>query len=311
MTIDEYAALESASGEAVTKVDGVWWKRVRPFFYRPLFPFQEIIPGSKKPPSAALFGGYQHLVPSADLANSHRDLFVWDRHGYSLETVSGQRRNAIKRGMKFFSMKEVTNSEELSSSGYPVYRSFYERTKYSYKKERIHRDRFAEWARTLFRFPKVKILGAYHDGELCGVDISFLVEEVLIRATVFSKTEYLKKQLSDFMAHAVKEKAAACDRIAFVFEGGVSGERGLDKSKLDRGCKIVSKHAFYRLNPLADVIIRSCMKKNYHKIRGIRGIDAAGTMLLSGQVHDGPDNIAGQDGPPGTGNAERHDKENH
>lgn len=39
MSIDEFAELEKACGSTVLNVGGVWWRRVRPFLYRPLNPF--------------------------------------------------------------------------------------------------------------------------------------------------------------------------------------------------------------------------------------------------------------------------------
>lgn len=274
MTIDEYADFEIAGGATVTRVDGIWWKAVRPFFYQPLFPFQEIVPNRKKPPLGAMFGGFQHLVPSDGMANSCRNFFIWDDvRNYSIETLTANRRKATKKGLRYFSIQELTDRDEFIAAGYPVYRSFYERTKYDYKKERTGRDYFTRWAQTLYRFPKLKIIGAYRDRELAAIDISYLVENVLIEATFFSKTEHLKDHVVDVMAHAVREKAASCPRIAVLFKGFVSGHKGVDESKLIRGCTILSKPAYYRLNPAAHYVLTTFMKNSYEKLLGSRNRD--------------------------------------
>lgn len=274
MTIDEYAALESAHGAVVTKVDGIWWRRVRPFFYQPLFPFLEIVPHSKKIPPAGHLGGYQHVVPGPDMGNSWRNFVIWDEvRGYSIDSVGRHRRNTIKKGMKVFTVREMRDPEEFIAQAYPVYLSFYERTRYRYKNERTDKKYFAQWARTLYRFPKVKILGAYHNDQLSAMDVTYVVEGVLIEATSFSKTEHLKYQVADLMAHVLREKATACPNVDFLYEGAATGNRGIDQSKLNRGCKIVSKPAFYRLNPLAFLVLKSCMKNAYEKLLGSVPLD--------------------------------------
>lgn len=269
MTIDEYAALLTAQGTAVTNVDGVWWKRVRPFFYQPLFPLQEIEPLSKKPPAASLFGGYRHIVPASETANCTSNFIVWKRtDGYSVEKAAAHQRTNIKKGQKYFSVREMQDLQDFIAKAHAVYLSFYERTKYEYKRERTDKNHFAAWAEVLFRFPKVKILGAYHGDELCAVHVSYLVQSVLIEATAFSRTEALKYQVSGFLSHVIREQASACPDITLLYEGSVSGNKGIDEYKLRRGCTILTKPAFYRLNPFAELMLKQCMKKNYQKLIG-------------------------------------------
>jgi hypothetical protein len=269
MTIDEYADLEAAHGEALVKVDGIWWKRVRPFFYQPLYPFLEIAPRAKKPPPGSRIGGYRHLVPPEAPSNCRRAFLVWDAvHEYSIDGVGHQTRSNIKKGMKHFAVRPIHDVEEFISSGHAVYLSFYARTKYPYKNERVDKNYFGTWARTLYRFPQVKIMGAYYQGELSAVDISYLVEDVLFAATFFAKTEHLKYQVADLMTHEMQQKAAASPGITLIFKGTITGNAGLDGSKLRRGCGILSKPAFFLLNPLADVLLRRFMHDTYKKITG-------------------------------------------
>ena len=41
LSVDEYAAFQQNVGEKLVRLDGFWWRRVRPCFYRPLVPFRE------------------------------------------------------------------------------------------------------------------------------------------------------------------------------------------------------------------------------------------------------------------------------
>jgi hypothetical protein len=269
MTMDEYAEFEAGNGSEVFKIDGVWWKSVRPFFYQPLFPLHEFAPFAKRPPLAALLGGFQHLVPDPGNANSQKNFFVWENvRQYSIGRINHQFRNNIQRGMKFYSIREVATREEFVAAGHPVYLSFYERTRYGYKKERVDKGNFAGWAANLYRFPKIKKLGAYRGGELAALDISYQLEDVVMEATSFSRTEDLKYHVLDVMAHALREGAAASPGIRLIMRGSVTGEKRIDESKVRRGCTILSKPAYYQMNLFADLLLRSFMKNQYVKLLG-------------------------------------------
>lgn len=269
MTIDEYAAFEKENGAELVKVDGVWWKNVRPFFYQPLFPFLEFAPGSRKAPHAALLGAFQHLVPSPSMANSQKNYFVWDDlRNYSLQKINHQRRYNIRKGMKCFQVREIVDMPEFISAAHPIYCSFYERTKYSFRKERVDKRHFADWAATLFRFPKVKILGAYRGGELAAVSVSYLVNDIVIEATCFSRTEDLKDHVLDALAHGLLERSANCPAANIVFRGTATGFKNIDDSKARRGCKLLSLPAYYHMNLFVYLVLRSFMKNNYEKIIG-------------------------------------------
>jgi hypothetical protein len=175
--------------------------------------------------------------------------------------------------MKHFSISIVKDIEEFVHSGYTAYCSFYSRTPYTYKNERTDRDHYTKWARTLFRFPKVRILGAYYGGELSAIDISYLINDVLIEASYFSKKEHLKYQVLELMIHALRERAAISANIKYIYKGTLTGLSGIDNAKLDRGCRIVSKPAFYRVNPVVLVVTKSFMKKEYGKLIGSLGSD--------------------------------------
>jgi len=274
MTIEEYAEFQKAIGADVINIAGVWWRMARPFFYQPLFPLLEAAPNSIKPPFQARIGGYKHMVPSGLMANSRMNYFIWDNvHEYSLEKLDRKKRWGIRDGMKSIAIKPVDDFDEFITSGYQTYLSFQSRTKYHYKTERIYKGQFKKWAEILFRYPAVKILGAYYKGTLCAIDISYLINNVLIEATFFSTTEHLKFKVSDVMVHALREGAAGCPRVKYVYKGQVTGQRGVDGFKLMRGCKIVSKPAYYQINPIAQFLVEKLMPKEYKKLIGEIDID--------------------------------------
>jgi hypothetical protein len=269
MTIDEYAIFQRANGTKVVKINGVWWVEIRPFFFRPLLPYAAIYPNSKQYPLKSLIGGFQHVVPSGVAANSHLNFFFFDElQGYSFNKLSDKRKNAIRKGLKNFSVKQIDDVAEFINDAYDIYVAFYNRTKYSYQKKRLNRIFFSSWAETLFDNPKILIIGAYHDNKLSAVNISYLVEEVIFYATFFSSTQSLQLQVTDFMIHIIRE-AAASSNAKYIFMGMPSGKRSLDKSKTMRGCKLFKMPAYYKINPIALFVARVFMKNSYNKLIGV------------------------------------------
>ena len=78
MNMEEFANFERANGIKVIKHDNIWWQQIRLFFYRPLFPFQEISLEASHPPNISRCMGYQHILPSRENANSYINFIVID-----------------------------------------------------------------------------------------------------------------------------------------------------------------------------------------------------------------------------------------
>jgi len=270
MTIDEYANLERGNGTKLSKVDGIWWREVRPFFYRPLFPFVRIRAGAAKPPPASFCGGFQHLVSSPELSNSYMNFLVFDEvHNYSIDRLTHNYRKHIKKGLKYFVIKPVDNFQELITSGYQVYKSFHARTQYSWKSERTRQNYFTQWAQNLFHCPKLLILGAYSMSELSAISISYLVEDIVIYATFFSTTECLNLRVSEFMLHSIREMASQCYGAKYIFLGSLGSKRSLDDFKISRGCIVIAEPAYFRINPIILFLTKYFRNEDYKKLVGM------------------------------------------
>ena len=100
MSIEQFAKYRREEGMELVKIDGIWWAEVRPCFFRPLFPFCEIKPWSKRYPTKSVLGGFLHLVPPSVKAESCSNFHVYDHlKDYSLETLSGKRRKTTREAM--------------------------------------------------------------------------------------------------------------------------------------------------------------------------------------------------------------------
>lgn len=272
MTVEEFAGYKRLLGERVVSANGVFWRRVRPFFYRPLLPYLEYQPQSVSGPFMAFLGGFQHAVPPHASANSLLNLLICDDPAsYSLGVLDRHERREIKRAAEHFTVSMVTDVKEFKAQAYRVYRSFYERTRYEYKSERRHEGHFSRWVDSLFQNRKVIVLGAYgKDHALGAVGIWHLVEDTMVYSTFFCDTESLRKHATGLMLHTMREAAAGSQTVKRMFIGNYkySAATGVDDFYLARGCKLIRKPALIHLNPLAAPFLKHFAPEQYGRLIG-------------------------------------------
>ncbi|MBJ6802392.1 hypothetical protein [Geomonas propionica] len=269
MTLDEFAKFQKASGVKVIKVGDVWWRQVHPFFFRPLFPFAEVAPGRSRYPLPSRIGGVIHMVPAGAPSNSFMNMFVYDQlKDYSLDGVGAKQRNIIKKALSNFTAKRITDLAEFVDSASPLYISFYSRTKYSYHKERLQREKFRAWAKPIFEYDKVVVTGAYRQEKLCAIDISYQVENVIIDDVFFSDTESQALKVTDFIVHTLRDYARTSD-AGLMFRGFPTGKQSLDNSKITRGCSIHNMAAFTKINPVALHLAKALLPEGYQKLLAV------------------------------------------
>jgi hypothetical protein len=268
MSVDEYAALESAMGARLVRSGDVWWRQVRSCFYRPLLPFLELDPAEVKLPRRALFGGAQFGVVAGAAANSLVDLLIFDEpQTYSLNALSQGSRRHVRRAMNTFAVRPIVDVNEFTATAHEVYLSFFRRTRYGYRRDRTDKQQFANWASALFRFPKVQVFGAYREHVLASVSVSYVVERVAFTATFFSRSDALQDYVAELMLHTIRERAAASDTIHSIFAAAAGMERGLDEFYLRRGARLVRQPAQLKLNPIVSAALKTLQRDKWRKLR--------------------------------------------
>lgn len=269
MTVDEYAAFQQACGSHVVKVQDTWWVEPRPFFFRPLFPLAEVSPELRNYPLRALAGGVLHPVPAGCSGNSFMHLFLYENpQGYSIDKLNSKHRQIVKKSSEIFEARRINDLELFVEQAAPIYQSFYDRTRYFYKKDRLQKSGFAQWARPLFEQPKVVIIGVYRNSTLSAIEILYQVEDVVIEDVYFSDSESQSLQVTDFMTHTVREQARS-SKARYLFRGFPTGKRTLDNAKIIRGCSILKLPACFRLNPVALFLGKTFMNEAYRKLVAI------------------------------------------
>jgi hypothetical protein len=280
LSLNEYAALQQTIGEKLVCLDGFWWRRVRPCFYRPLVPFREFSASSSRLPASAWLGGVQHVVPHSEQANSMMSFLIFpDAGDYSLDKLKPKPRQQVRLAAERFTVRRFTNRTEFKEKAFPVYRSFYARTKYSYLAARMRKTNFDKWADAVFEHGTSLILGAFRGNELGAVSIAHAVEDTLMHSTIFGADDALQDHVSSLLLHAVRQTASQDGGITQVYAGTPkpAENRGIDKFLIRRGCRVVTKPAFMRLNPTSSLVLRCLMSDQYARLRG----DQVGSETLT------------------------------
>jgi hypothetical protein len=302
-TVAEFADFERSQGQRIVTKGNIHWKQVRPFFFRPLVPFLEYQPAAVSPPLGSHLGGCQFAVPQGSPANSLLNMLIFQNlDAYSLAALGRGRRRQIMAAARVFSIREITDMNEFTEKAFPIYLSFYERTEYQYKKERLNQFWFSRWAGSLYQFGKFLILGAYRNGELDAIWTSRLVEDTVFSTSAFANAESLHLNVNSLLLHSIREAAASSRQAKQIFVGmyKYSGAHGVDDFYLDRGCRLIRQPAVLRVNPLAMAGLRVFRPKERMKLAGIiqdanAGQNAAAAGEPGGSAKSAPsDNILAQ-----------------
>lgn len=239
----EYAAVERELGAKIVERNGIFWRQVRPFFFRPVLPTLEFSAAEVSKP----FGwpnGFQHALAAGTAANSQMNFLMLDGlRDYSVEQLGRRRKQLVRSASQIFQVRPLRDLREFQAQGFQAYRSFYNRTGYTHRADRKSETAFHQWAEKVFSHPKVILLGGYGPDGLVGVSRSYLVAGTLVYATLFCETEALKKNLGELMLHELRRLAAHDSRIAEIFVRNCQNGNSLDQYYLLRGCKLVSKPA--------------------------------------------------------------------
>jgi hypothetical protein len=287
MTQAEYAAFAAAQGDRIVASKTCHWRAVRPFFHRPLLVCTEHKPDSLSPPPHSFLGGYQYALTPGSCGNSQLNLLIFETPAdYEIGSLNWSKRKQIKIAERDFKITPIQESEAFVKQAFPVYLSFYERTRYEYRADRRRPEVFAKWAETLFQFPKVRILGAFRAGRLGAVSISQFVEGQLLYSTVFCDDESLRLHVTGFMLHRVRQAAASTPGIQSIFAGAYkyAAARGVDEFYLARGCSLVRKPAILRLSPIAALFLKQLMPARYSEMRGDQVVCGLPGLASEGQT---------------------------
>ncbi len=270
MSLSEYAEQQIRLGTKVLFHNGIYWRKVRPFFYRPLLPVEGYVASTIDAP-VGWPSGFQYALADGvgQQANSTMNFIMLDElHSYSLESLNHKRRQLIKRAAQQFQVRPLQNSMELKTQGHRVYLSFYHRTRYTYKQDRLRHDMFGDWIDTLFSSPKTILIGGYGPNGLAAVSSSYWVNHTLVYSTLICESEAMHRNLGELMFHEIRMLAARNSGIREIYVRNYHGCNSLDQYYIYRGCRLVRKPARLEIPPTIQTMIRCIMPHKYRLLLG-------------------------------------------
>jgi hypothetical protein len=267
MGMDDYARLEAETGAKVVGREGLWWRSVRPLYYRPVFPLFRMNPQDCKPPVSSRLGAVQYAVEDENLANSRFNILSFEEAGnYSRANLSGNIRYQIRNGSKAYSIRPI-DATLFAAQGHAVYLSFLNRTNYNYRSDRRDPRVFAKWVETIFQF-QVRVLGAFSDDRLVAASVTLWIGDSICYDTFFAESDALRHFVSDVMIDFIREKARETEGVSRIFVGMAGMDRGLDAFYLLRGASGLSIPARLEANPLVLTGLKRLLPNQHRKLIG-------------------------------------------
>jgi hypothetical protein len=269
MSEEEFARVEEDSGNVVLRRGGIWWRKVRPLFFRPLLPFQSYQPDALKGAFGPLTG-YQHAVDPGQPLNSHFNLLVWDcLQDYSLASVSQHTRSKVRKALENrIELTRIEDPESFIAEAFPVYQSFFSRTRYGFRSDRQDREGFETWARKLLSHPKLMVLGATHDKKLVSVYISCRVGGTVVLKAAINSEEALGLHAPDFAIHNYREQASRIPEVRFLYDSFFQEHDGVNTFKIRRGARVAAFPACLCIPAAYEILLKTFHKNDYRQLLG-------------------------------------------
>lgn len=276
-SVEDYARALRADGEGLITVEDRPWRRIRPGFYRPIMAWCTTSAPKSGMAWDARLGGYQFMVEDAVSANSSLGFLLFeDAQVYDRSKLRRSRRWEINNACKRFQVESFASAEEFSRQAHPIYREFYERTGYRFRRDRFNFSGFMTWAEQIFRDPGATLFGAYDDNRLSAVGIVRVIDRTLVYTSFFASREGLSHHVTSFMLHSIRQAVAErgdIDRIILGTPKNTAAARSVDQFYLNSGCQIKWYPAMLHLNPLLRWSLPRLAPRLYQQIKG-SGTDA-------------------------------------
>jgi hypothetical protein len=270
MSVERYAAFEQATGVNVVRIGEIWWQQLRPFLYRPVLPFKKY-DLTRVREGFDRVGVFQAAVEDRQSANSHLNPIVFERpEEYDPRELRDSGRKNLNKALKNpIAVRRITDEEQFSQLAYPVYLSFYDRTKYSFDNSRRKKAKFIRWAHTVFEFPEAVVLGAFMNQELVSFEIACVVEKALILKTLVTSDKGLKLNAPDLLLHHYRAIAREYNEIGLIYDGMLSANSGLNNYKIRRGAQVKALPAFLHFHPGLLWLVKKANSAAYERLRGL------------------------------------------
>lgn len=267
MTVEQFVEAEQKLGSDFHLASGVWWRKVKPFFYQPADLMTRFSARTANPKPWLSLGGYYHLVPSEEgsngvvVANEISDL-----EGYSLTSLK-KKKTRIQRALSVFRIQRVRVLGDLLNEGYRVYLDWDGRTA-DVRVRRSDPVTFCDWMTRSLAHPHLLILGAYYDNRLVAYLMAHAIAGTANINKSFALSEYNQLAPMAALKYSYVKICANSPGVHRAWSGLRSMKESLERYKAELGFRHVSYPAFIYLRPPIRPMVRWLMPLEYKRLMG-------------------------------------------
>ncbi len=237
MVSEEMFALEEKKmGKKVHLHDGVWWIKSAPFYYKPVHEFRPIPCKSLYPDPLKSLGGYSYQLSDSLLANRyvrHNMLQGDSLRAFSLERISGKRRNMVRMGIRYCRIEFIKESDVLLEQMRLINISQAKRFERGGGSDtflpsdyyELHVIQWKAEIQKYFIHKGHQFVGAFVGETLVAYIDLIQLEDTWMFGAVKSSDEYLKYRPVDALYYTILTMASQCDECKRVVNGGGYDER--------------------------------------------------------------------------------------
>ena len=276
VSVEQRVVADRKMGERFHFFNGVWWHRVKPFFYLPASFLLPLKPHESSPSPWIALGGYYHVVPDGSLSNgSIVTDEVSDPGKFQLEVLkqgkNGPRKvREIEKGLSVLAIRRVVNLDDLLNDGYRVFRDWEQRTVAAWPKD-IQTASFGRWADRVFHHPYDLLLGAYFKDRLVAFALVKATDGVANLVKTFgdhSIYKILRISPTTVLNYAYIKICGQSAGIRKAINGLRSNKDSLEHYKAELGYRHVCYPAFIRLRGPVRHLARLLMPVQYCRLMG-------------------------------------------
>lgn len=266
MKLEDYLRQESGIRKGVHLHDGVWWKRSLPGCSQPLYPLQEVMPGSARPRFSKSFIQYSHVVPGIGASNRQRTrtrllLQGENLKGYSLESLDRKRRQAVNKAVRCgFRTELIQDLQKHRADLHEIYISNAIRNKHGLPHQ-WYIENEGQWWADLVRENALAgrdWFGVFQGEKLVAFLYACLVDDTAVWFVTKSNMEFLSSDPNDLLWFDVithYKNVAACRRLDAGW--AIPVPPTIDWRKRRLGFEPVELPVFEKMNPLVLGLMRA------------------------------------------------------
>ncbi len=279
-SVEQRAGADSQAGERFHNSNGVWWHRVKPFFYRPASFLLPLRPYESPPSPWLALGGYYHVVPEGAARNgSIVTNEITDPGRFELEMLKKNKNGArkvreIEKGLSVLSIRRVANLDDLLEDGCRVFRAWEQRTVDVLSDvwhKNIHAANFQSWAERVFRHPYDLLLGAYLENRLVAfvrIKSTDGVANIVNSWGDYSMYKTLQVSPTTVLNYAYIKICGHSPGIHKAVNGMRSLKDSLERYKAELGYRQTCYPAFICVRPPVRSLVRLLMPLQYRRLMG-------------------------------------------